>query len=126
MAKIELTCIWFATRNYHLKTKNCWYRNSCHRRKVERRNFVGCYGFVGCCCVLFGIVAQSFKPVKLLATCKRTQQLSTLLGQQCWELLSPFARSRKAGRGSEAKKILFAKEHDGRASISPFLSCNFL
>ena len=27
------------------------------------------------CCVLSGVVAQSLKPVKLLATCKRTQQL---------------------------------------------------
>ena len=26
------------------------------------------------------------------AMCKRTQQLPTLLGQQCWELLRPFAR----------------------------------
>ena len=36
MTKIERTCIWFATQTYHLKTKNCWYRKSCHRRKVER------------------------------------------------------------------------------------------
>ena len=27
--------------------------------------------------------------------CKRTQQLPTLLGQQCWELLRPFARAWK-------------------------------
>ena len=41
---------------------------------------------VACCCVLLGVVAaQSLKPVKLLATWKRTQQL-----QQCWELLRPF------------------------------------
>ena len=43
------------------------------------------------CCVrlhsLLHVVAQKLKPVKLLATCKRTQQLPTLLGQQCWELL---------------------------------------
>ena len=32
------------------------------------------------CCMLFGVAAQSLKPVKLLATCKRTQQLTTLLG----------------------------------------------
>ena len=30
-------------------------------------------------------------PVKRLATCKRMQQRPTLLGQQCWELLRPFA-----------------------------------
>ena len=34
---------------------------------------------VACCCVLLGVVAQSLKPVKLLATCKRTQQLPTML-----------------------------------------------
>ena len=39
---------------------------------------------VACCCVLLGVVAQSLKPVKLLATCKRTQQLPTML--------YPFAR----------------------------------
>ena len=31
-------------------------------------------------CMLLGVVAQSLKPVKLLATFKRTQQLPTLLG----------------------------------------------
>ena len=30
--------------------------------------------------MLVGVVAQSLKPVKLLATCKRTQQLPTMLG----------------------------------------------
>ena len=48
---------------------------------------------VACCCVLLGVVVQSLKPVKLLAKCKRTQQRPTLLGQQWWELLHPFARS---------------------------------
>ena len=38
------------------------------------------------CYVLSGVVAQSLKPVKLLATCKRTQQLPTMLDQHCWEL----------------------------------------
>ena len=48
-------------------------------------NIVGCYMLcpfahpVACCCVLLGVVAQSLKPVKLLATCNRTQQLRTLL-----------------------------------------------
>ena len=45
------------------------------------------------CCVLVRVVAQSLKSVKLLATSKRTQQLPKLLGQQCWELLRPSARS---------------------------------
>ena len=35
---------------------------------------------VECCAVLLGVVAQSLKPVKLLATCKRTQQLRKMLG----------------------------------------------
>ena len=39
------------------------------------------------CCVRFHtllrVVAPSLKPVKLLATYKRTQQLPTLLAQQC-------------------------------------------
>ena len=48
---------------------------------------------VACCCVLSGVVAQSLKPVKRLAPYKWTYQLSTLLGQQCWELLRSFARS---------------------------------
>ena len=50
---------------------------------------------VACCCKLLGVVVQSLKLVKLLAMCKWTQQLSTLLGQQCWELLCPFAHSLK-------------------------------
>ena len=29
----------------------------------------------------------------LAVVCKQTQQLQTLLGQQCWDLLRPFARS---------------------------------
>ena len=49
------------------------------------------------CCMLLrvvkGVVVQNLKPVDLLATCKRTQQRPTLLGQQWWELLHPFARS---------------------------------
>ena len=60
-------------------------------------NIVECYMLrpfahpVACCCALLGVVAQYLKPVKLLATCKRTQQLPTML--------CPFARglSRKSG-----------------------------
>ena len=48
---------------------------------------------VACGCVLLGVVAQSLKQVKLFATFKQTQQLPTLLGQQCWKLLCPFVRS---------------------------------
>ena len=41
-------------------------------------------------CKLLGVVAQSLKPDK------RAQQLPPLLGQQCWELLRPFARNLRA------------------------------
>ena len=34
---------------------------------------------VACCCELLRVVAQNLKPVKLLATCKRTQQLPAML-----------------------------------------------
>ena len=37
------------------------------------------------CCMLLDVVAQSLKPVKLLAPCKWTQHR--------WELLRPIARS---------------------------------
>ena len=47
---------------------------------------------VACYSVLLGVVAQSLKLVKLLSSCKRTQQLPTMLAQRCWELLRPFAR----------------------------------
>ena len=47
---------------------------------------------VACCSVLLGVVAQSLKPVRVLSTSKRTQQLPTMLAQRCWELLRPFAR----------------------------------
>ena len=51
-------------------------------------NIVGCYMLrpftqpVACCCALLGVVARSLKPGNRLATCKQTQQLPTLLGQQ--------------------------------------------
>ena len=44
--------------------------------------------------MVLGVVVQSLKPVKLLATCKGTQQLPTLLAMLgvvgCWELLGPL------------------------------------
>ena len=44
--------------------------------------------------VLLGVVAQSLKTVKRSTTShKQTHQVPTLSGQQCWELLGPFARS---------------------------------
>ena len=32
-----------------------------------------------CCCMLLGVVLQNLKPIKLSATCKRTQQLPAML-----------------------------------------------
>ena len=42
------------------------------------------------CCMLLGIVVQSLKPVKLLATCKWMQQLLGVVGEQC---CTQFARA---------------------------------
>ena len=50
---------------------------------------------VACCWMLLRVAAQSLKPVKLLAPCKRTRH--------CWELLRPFARnlmSKKLPKGA--------------------------
>ena len=64
------------------------------------RNIVGCapgcvrlhtlLHVVACC---WDLLRKSVKPFKLLPLCQRTQQLPTLLGQQCCELLRSFARS---------------------------------
>ena len=78
---------------------------SCYRKYVRPhangRHTVGCYMSClththACCCMLLGVVSQSLKMVKRLATCKQTLQHPTLSGQQCrqcQELLRPFARS---------------------------------
>ena len=50
---------------------------------------------------LLGVVASLCTP---LLTC--TQQLPTLLAQQCWELLRPFARSQKT---NSLEKITWSK-----------------
>ena len=42
---------------------------------------------------MLGLVASVSTPLPT-----RTQQLPTLLGQQCWELLRPFARSLRVTR----------------------------
>ena len=42
------------------------------------------------CCMLLPL-GGSLKPAKLLATCKRTQQLQTMLGVYIGQLLRPFA-----------------------------------
>ena len=52
------------------RTQHCW---------AKTPNIVGCYMLrpfahpVACFCVLLGVVAESLKPVKLLAPCKRRQ-----------------------------------------------------
>ena len=52
------------------------------------------------CCMLFNVVAQSLKPVKRLAPCKRRLHCwpTTYNSQHCWESLRPFARSLMAYR----------------------------
>ena len=48
---------------------------------------------VACCCVLLRVVVQSLKPVKHLATCKRTQQCWANHVGSCWPTtLRPSAR----------------------------------
>ena len=49
----------------------------------------------------------SLKPIKRLTACKWTQQLPTLLAQQCWELLSPFAHSFTSKVGSYERESTF-------------------
>ena len=67
--------------------------------RANGRNIVGCYMLRpftqpgACCCALLGVVARSLKPGKRLATCKQTQQLPALLGQQVGSCLRPFPSS---------------------------------
>ena len=67
------------------RTQHCWMLH-----------VVGCVRLhtllhvVACC---WDLLRKSVKPFKLLLLCQRTQQLPTLLGQQCCELLRSFARS---------------------------------
>ena len=57
---------------------------------------------VAWCCVLLESVAQSLRPVKLLTTCKRTQQLPTLLGRRVG---SCFVRSQVALNYTDRGKL---------------------
>ena len=59
---------------------------------------------------LKAVVAQSLKPVKLLATCKWTRRLPTLLTQQCWEILRFLARSLLLLQQVHQPYILYGKE----------------
>ena len=67
-------------------------RNIVRQQLPTTPNIVGCFMLrsfahpVACCYLLSGVVAQILKPGKLLATCKRTQQIPTMLDQHCWEL----------------------------------------
>ena len=68
--------------------------NGCNLCWPTIPNFVGCYMLcsfahpVACCWMLLRVVAQSLKPVKLFATCKRTQH--------CWLTTPNIAGSRLA------------------------------
>ena len=74
---------------------------------------------IACSCVLLGVVAQSLKPVKLLAPWKRTQELPILLGQQCWELLRPFTRSLRTKDNDRNRKNL-GRKTSVHSSPKPF------
>ena len=63
---------------------------------------------VACCCVLLGVLAQSFKPVKLSAPSKRAQH--------CWELLHPFVRSVRIDR-IKAMSRSFTEGKKSRSSL---------
>ena len=75
--------------------------NSSLNPGANGRNIVGCYMLrlsahpVACCCVLLGVVAQSFKPVKLLATCKLA----------CVPSVSNRVIARKLEREQKKKKV---------------------
>ena len=62
------------------------------------RNIVGCYmlrpfAHPVACCVFLGVVASVYTPLPT-----RTQQVPTLLDQQCWELCSLQCRRIVGGR----------------------------
>ena len=65
--------------------------------RANGHKIVGCYmlaPFCTPCYMLLGVVAQSFKPVNLLATRKRTLQLSTMLRPFPWGFMESFVCSR--------------------------------
>ena len=74
---------------------------------------------IACSCVLLEVVAQSLKPVKLLAPWKRTQELPILLGQQSWELLRPFTRSLRTKDNDRNRKNL-GRKTSVHSSPKPF------
>ena len=94
--------------------------NSSLNPGANGRNIVGCYMLrlsahpVACCCVLLGVVAQSLKPVKLLATCKLA----------CVASVSNRVIARKLER--EQKKKRWKGEGEGSHSPPPPPSFLFL
>ena len=83
--------------------------------RVNGRIIVECYmllcttrfHFVACFCVFrsnvcWELLRKVWNWIKRLATCKRTQQFSTLLDQKCWELLRSFTSSIKTYRWSDS------------------------
>ena len=95
--------------------------NSSLNPGANGRNIVGCYMLrlsahpVACCCVLLGVVAQSLKPVKLLATCKLA----------CVPSVSNRVIARKFNRAG-AKKKRWKGEGEGSHSPPPPPSFLFL
>ena len=87
--------------------------NSSLNPGANGRNIVGCYMLrlsahpVACCCVLLGVVAQSLKPVKLLATYKLA----------CVASVSNRVIARKLER--EQKKKRWKGEGEGSHSTPP-------
>ena len=64
--------------------------------------------------MLLDVVAQSLKPVKLFS-----QQLPTLLAQQCWKLLRPFAR----GLTAQLKEVVFSHLRYGKKGNKKLATC---
>ena len=70
----------------HCGSQHCWelLHPFVHHCQHARNNSQHCWrNIVGSCCI------------RLYTTANTEQQLRTLLSQQCWELLRPFARSLK-------------------------------
>ena len=83
--KVDLVCN--LSDRGRIKQRVCTLKLRANGRKVVGYYILRPFAHsVACFCVSLAVVAQTLKPVKLLATCKRTHQLPTILivfGQQC-------------------------------------------
>ena len=101
----------------HCRSQQCWelLHPFAHHNQHGRNNSQHCWcNNVGSCCIrlhtttntdattpnivgatMLGVVASVCTPQPT-----RTQQLPTLLVQQCWELLHPFAHHNQHGRNN--------------------------